>query len=50
MARKPFTTSLDEALLKELRKLAIDLDCTANDLLEEAIKYLLQKHGKTVKK
>ena len=45
MTRKAFTTRLDEQLLKEVKKLAIDLDCDVNDLLEEAIKYLLQKHG-----
>ncbi len=50
MTRKAFTTKLDEQLLKEIKKLAIDLDCDVNDLLEEAIKYLLQKHGKSSKK
>lgn len=46
MSRKHFTTSLDEGLLKSIKKLAIDLDRTVNDLLEEGIRYLLTKHGK----
>lgn len=48
--RKHFTTSLDEALLKKIKKLAIDLDCTVNDLLEEGIEYLLNKYKKKAKK
>ncbi len=42
--RRPFTTSLNTDLLKAIKKLAIDLDCTVNDLLEEGIEYLLKKH------
>ena len=48
--RKPFTTSIDTSLLKEIKKLAIDLDRSANDLLEEGIRHLLKKYAKTVKK
>jgi metal-responsive CopG/Arc/MetJ family transcriptional regulator len=48
--RKHFTTSLDPNLLKEIKKLAIDLDCSVNELLEEAIKHLLEKHKKKFKK
>lgn len=44
--RKPFTTSLNAAILKDVKKLAIDLDRSVNDLLEEAMKDLLAKHGK----
>jgi len=50
MPRKHFTTSLDEKLLKDIKKLAIDLDRTVNDLLEEGIKYLLKKYEKKFKK
>ena len=50
MPRKHFTTSLDQNLIKAIKKLAIDLDCTVNDLLEEGIKYLLKKYEKKVKK
>jgi hypothetical protein len=45
--RKPFTTSLNIAILKDVKKLAIDLDRGVNDLLEEAMKYLLQKYTKS---
>ena len=44
--RRPFTTRIDETLLKEVKKLAIDLDCSVNDLLEEGIEYLLEKYKK----
>jgi hypothetical protein len=50
MPRKHFTTSLDEELLKAIKKLAVDLDCSVNDLLEEGIKYLLKKHEPKAKK
>jgi hypothetical protein len=50
MPRKKFTTSLDIDLLKTLKKLAIDLDLNANDLIEEGIKLILKKHEKTDKK
>ena len=50
MSRKHFTTSLDEELLKEIKKLAVDLDCSVNDLLEEGIQYLLKKYKKKIKK
>jgi len=46
MPRKHFTTSIDDKLLKEIKKLAIDLDCNANDLLEEGIKFILKKYEK----
>jgi len=50
MPRKHFTTSLEKDLLKSIKKLAIDLDRTVNDLLEEEIKYLLKKYDKKAKK
>jgi hypothetical protein len=50
MPRKHFTTSLDEKLLKAIKKLAIDLDCTVNDLLEEGVKFLLKKYEEKRKK
>jgi uncharacterized OsmC-like protein len=50
MPRKHFTTSLDENLLKAIKKLAIDLNCSVNDLLEEGVKYLLKKNEKKPKK
>jgi len=45
-----FTTSLDEKLLKAIKKLAIDLNCSANDPLEEGINYLLNKYENKTKK
>ena len=49
MERKPFTTSINEKLLKDIKKLAIDLDRSVNDLLEEGIEYLLKKYEKSKK-
>ena len=50
MRRKPFTTTIKEDALKEIKKLAIDLDRSVNDLLEEAIEWLLKKYEKKGKK
>ena len=50
MKRKPFTTTIKEDALKEIKKLAIDLDRSVNDLLEEAIEWLLKKYEKKGKK
>jgi 5'(3')-deoxyribonucleotidase len=44
MKRKQFTTTIQEDTLKNIKKLAIDLDRTVNDLLEEGIEYLLKKY------
>jgi hypothetical protein len=44
--RKPFTTSLNRDLLKEIKKLSIDLERSVNVLLEEAMEYLLKKYEK----
>ena len=46
MARKNMTTSLENDLQKEVKKLAIDLERPLNDLLEEAIRDLLKKYKK----
>ena len=48
MKRKQFTTTIKEDYLKNIKKLAIDLDRTVNDLLEEGIEYLLKKYEKKV--
>jgi len=50
MPRKRFTTSIDDKLLKKIKKLAIELDCNANDLIEEGIKNILKKYEKKGKK
>lgn len=44
--RKTFTTSLEVHILKDVKKLAIDLDKNVNDLLEEAMTDLLKKYEK----
>ena len=49
MKRKHFTTSIEDKLLKEVKKLAIDLDCNVNKLIEEGIKYVLSKYQKKEK-
>ena len=49
MERKQFTTTIKEDALKNIKKLAIDLDRNVNDLLEEGIEYLLKKYEKKLK-
>ena len=46
MERKSLSTKIDKSLQKEIKKLAIDLERPFNDLLEEAIRDLLQKYEK----
>lgn len=46
MARKTMTTSVENELQKEVKKLAIDLERSFNDLIEEAFKDLLEKYKK----
>jgi len=50
MKRKAFTTTIKEDSLKDVKKLAIDLDKSVNDLLEEAIEWLLKKYKKKTEK
>ena len=45
-----YNTTLDVGLLKALKILAVEKNKRQNDLLEEAIKDLLKKYGKKVKK
>jgi len=47
MGKKKFTTTLDESLIKELKKLGIDLGRSANDLIEEGIRLILDKYEKS---
>lgn len=44
MKRKQFTTTINEQALKNIKKLAIDLNRSVNDLLEEGIEWLLTKY------
>ncbi len=46
MARKNMTTSIENDLQKEIKKLAIDLERPFNDLIEEALRDLLKKYEK----
>ncbi len=50
MAKKMFSTQINKELLKEFKKLAIDLERPINDVLEEAIRDFLRKHGIKFKK
>jgi hypothetical protein len=45
MGKKKFTTTLDESMIKEIKKLAIDLDRSVNDLIEEGLRLVLKKYG-----
>jgi len=42
MARVPFTTNIEEDLVKEIKKLAIDLGKNVNDILEDCIRRILK--------
>lgn len=45
-----FTTQVNNDLLKDFKKLAIDLERPMNDILEEAMRDFLNKHEKKQKK
>ncbi len=47
MPKTPYTTRLEEEILKKLKILAIEQGVRQNDLLEEAIQDLLKKYEKT---
>jgi hypothetical protein len=49
MKRKQFTTTLREDYLKKIKILAIENDKKVNDLLEEAIAWLLDNYEKKSK-
>ena len=42
--RRMYNTTLDADLIKEIKILAAQLDKRQNDILEEAIRDLLEKH------
>ena len=44
MSKKKLTTTLDQVLIKEIKKLAIDLGLSANELIEEGIQLVLKKY------
>ena len=41
MSRVQFTTKLDEKLIKAIKKTAIDLDCSVNDIIENCLQSFL---------
>ena len=45
-----YNTTLDADLLKKLKLLSVEMNKRHNDLLEEAIEWLLKKYEKRVKK
>ena len=47
--KKVFSTSIDVDRIKDLKHLAVDTDKTLGDLLEEAIKDIVQKYRKKAK-
>jgi predicted transcriptional regulator len=50
MEKKMFTNQINNDLLKEFKKLAIDLERPINDILEEAMRDFLKKYEKKNKK
>jgi hypothetical protein len=50
MDKKMFTTQLNNPLLKEFKKLTIDLERPINDILEEAMRDFFKKYEKKTKK
>lgn len=42
MARIQFTTRIEERLIKDTKKLAIDLDCSVNDIIERCLESFLK--------
>jgi hypothetical protein len=46
MKKKMFTNQVDSDLLKNFKKLAIDLERPINDILEEAMRNLLKNYEK----
>ena len=50
MKRKQFTTTLREDYLKKIKILAVENDKAVNDLLEEAIEWLLKSYKEQQKK
>jgi hypothetical protein len=49
MARKNLTTSIENDLQKDIKKLAIDLERPFNDIIEEALQDLLKKYKNKLK-
>ena len=50
MKKKMFSTLINNDLLKNFKKLAIDLEKPINSILEEAMQELLKKYERKIKK
>ena len=50
MAKISYNTRMEKELIKHFKILAIELDKRQNELLEEAIKDILKKYEKEIKK
>ena len=46
MARKNVNTTIDEDLYLEIRMLALKLKVNANDLIEEGMRFILERENK----
>ncbi|APH23563.1 hypothetical protein WBZ18_13010 [Clostridium botulinum] len=45
MARKAINTTVDEDLMRDIKLLALNMNCKINDLIEEGLRLVLQKHS-----
>jgi hypothetical protein len=46
--KRLFTVRLEEPVIRDIKLLSVDLDVPISDLLAEAIRDLVRKHGRTV--
>lgn len=42
--KKAFRTTFEDELIKELKKMAVELNCSVNDILEVSYKYAKSKN------
>ena len=47
-SKRLFTVRLEEPVIRDIKLLSVDLDIPISDLLAEAIRDLVRKHGRTV--
>lgn len=45
MARKAINTTVDADLMRDIKLLALNIDCKINDLIEEGLRLVLEKHS-----
>jgi len=46
-SKKLFTVRLDEAVIRDIKLLSVDLNRPISELLEEGVADLVRKHGRT---